>query len=532
LATTAKSISGSYNSSVPLSFEHACTAIQFKVENIPSTASLKSITLKGVQYKGKYSFNANTSSPWTLESATTDFTLSNGTSSLPQAEDGTVYTNNADNSYFMMLPQEFGEDSEAEVEVVLGFTGDKSDITYKASLAGTEWAQGKIVKYAISIDADYVFELSNLSSTVDAHYIIESLSIGANNFLDGKDWMVSVNNDATILYAEKANSYIQSGYWTDRYINSSGGDLGSARGDTLITGSDTQKNGSDVYILIPENSGTQSRDITVSIWINNKLFAQHKINQLAAVNGWEQIDEGAEGEFGFNWKRVANYIYPYTVTYLNTSNKTYCQSVINDNGASSYASVKYYSVSTGRIRYYIKIDYTQLSNITGISSSNGYENTIILKDKAGTAATNDFENVLLSILKQDNSGDNAFRIKDSETDPDSAPEPDNGETNSNTSAAIGECLKKNKYNLTLTTTTVENNITIKGYTPTISDSDIHWYLPAVDEFNDIPTNIQDPITPADCWSSTIADEDNTKAKNGKGGEVDRSTALHIRTKRK
>jgi hypothetical protein len=543
LATTAKSISGSYNSSVPLSFEHACTAIQFKVENIPSTASLKSITLKGVQYKGTYSFNATTSSPWTLESATTDFTLSNGTSSLPQAEDGTVYISNADNSYFMMLPQEFDEDSEAEVEVVLGFTGGKSDITYKASLAGTEWAQGKIVKYAIDIDADYQFDITidEDSKTVDAHYIIAKISVDSSTaFLDGKGWEISANNDATLLYADSAKSYIQEGFWVDQEIDVNGVST-SARGSSTLSGYEKDLKGQTIYVMIPENTGSDSRDITLSVKINNKDFTKGNktITQLATTDyGWEQIEENDEKfEFGFNWTRVVYYGYVYNYIIIVRETDTICQNIIDGYGAGEYASVESYKLYTGDLayklgisyatRHAIKIDYSAMSSLENNSSTEGLSNTIELQNKMGLSASTSFEEYISSMKKTEagKTDENAFKES---TGGYNQPPITTG-TLSEGSAAMDECLKKNKYHIQLKSISQEtdNKDTDNYEGSTLVLDELAWYLPAYGEFSSAPSD----VTPSQYWSSTVV-AGGTYSYDGSGAQQLRSKELHIRVKRK
>jgi hypothetical protein len=538
---------GSYNAAVGLAFEHICTSIQFVVSNIPSDASITAVRLKGIKNSGTYSYTTNS---WTLGSATDDFELSNS-QGLTIEDDSYIAS---DKNCFIMLPQDFETDSEATVEVVLS-EPDKDDKTktntktYSAKLAGSSWPIGQKVRYSIDIDAEYTFQLTNLSTTVDAHYVIVKTAIGSNNFLDGKSWSISVDNDASILYEEDANEFIIDGYWTDRYLDSSSKDKGSARGTSEITGTDTEKNGKSVYILIPENNGTASRYIVVTIKIDGKEYKTYKINQLAAIDGWEQIDEGKKAEFGFSWNRKANLIYPYDYepgasifgTYIETTKeknyKAYCQSVIDDNEANAYATVQNYSVglTTNSIlrRYYIAIDYSTLgSSLDCDDRKDGWNNTKTLKDKAGTTTSTSFEDILLSIMKTENNtsenfNPHAFRYPNS-GDGSYRPDDPSGE-NITTSAAVGVCLKKNKYNLKENSNTIDN-VTMSGYSPTLVE--LVWYMPAVDEFNSAPSGVKDAITPSECWSSTISTEDATVAYLGNGDTALRTSSHKIRAKRK
>lgn len=525
LVSKVTGVAGDNNRVQSLDFQHICTAIQFVVNNIPSGSTITAIRLKGIQNSGTYSFASNA---WTLGTATTDYEL---TGSFTADSSITPDTNS-----FMMLPQSFATTSDAKVEVILSETG-KADKSYTASLSGTTWAQGKVVKYAIDIDADYKFEFSDLTDVVDAHYVIVKAAIGSDNFLDGKDWSVTVDNNATILYSDDANDYIKDGYWTDRYLGTNGGDEGSARGTNEITGSDTKKNGKEIYILIPENTGSESRTITLTIKIRGKKFTTRTITQLAAVDGWEQIDEGDEAEFGFNWNRKANLIYPYDYTVGFSKEKTYknyCQSIIDDNDANTIASVENFSVgltSSSLVRrYYIAINYNNLVGTKLITSDinyNGLGNTKRLKENAGTTVTKSFEDVLLSIKKveEGKTNESAFRYPKSD-DGNYRPADATGDIIT-TSAAIGKCLKKNKYN-------IKKNVSDSGetgYSPTLSTEDLVWYMPAVDEFSSAPTNVRDAINKSEYWSSSLKGGTETMVYLGDGSTAERSDTHKIRAKR-
>jgi hypothetical protein len=540
-------VAGNNNAAVGLAFKHICTSIQFVVSNIPSDASITAVRLKGIKNSGTYSYASNS---WTLGSATNDFKLSNS-QGLTIDDDSYIAS---DDNCFIMLPQDFETGSEAMVEVVIS-EPDKDDATkkntktYSAKLAGSSWPMGQKVRYSIDIDAEYTFQLTGLSTTVDAHYVIVKAAIGSNNFLDGKDWSISVDNDATILYEEEANEFIKEGYWTDRYLDSDSKDTGSARGTSEIKGTDTEQNGKGVYILIPENTESESRDITVTININKKLFTTYKINQLTAIDGWEQIDEGEKAEFGFSWNRKANLIYPYSYepgTYnIFTGNykestkekdyKDYCQSVIDDNEAGAYATVQNYLAGLRVRRYYIAIDYSTLGTSLDCADRNdGLSNTKTLKAEAGTTTSTSFEDILLSIMKTENNtsenfNPHAFRYPN-DGDGDDRPADPSGD-NTITSAAVGVCLKKNKYNLKKNSNTIDG-VTMSGYSPTLATEDVVWYMPAVDEFNSVPSDVKDAITPLECWSSTISTEDATVAYLGNGDTASRTSSHKIRAKRK
>jgi hypothetical protein len=533
LVAASQGVAGDNNKVVPLSFSHLCTSVQFVVGSIPSDRYLKAVRLKGVANSGTYSL---TGSSWTLDGSTGDFELT-GNAGLDIAEDGSV---TSEENCFMMLPQSFSSDSEAKVEVVLAYTATKKEQTYTASLAGAEWQAGQAVKYSISVSTDYQLELKDLPNQVDAHYIISKVTLNAS-YVANDTWTLSADNGATLIYADEANEYISDGFWTDRIVDD-GVDIGSARGDSIGGGTLTSER--NVYVMIPENTGTESRNITLKFSINGKQYKTYTITQLAAVNGWEQIQDGNGADFGFYWDRVVYYVYLYQsgssdYTANSKSHKSYCESVIKENGAGDYAEVDYTDSKTGltalsmRRWYYIKIDYGKLGSLAANSDSEGYSNTLALYKKAGAAVANSFEKTL-STIKKTQSGhedENAFAIGEG-IDVNQAPAP-TGEFGINSSAAVGECLKKNRYNLKKVSSSSSKddgdntNEDATALTPVIEESDIVWYLPAVNEFSSAPSGVNG----ASCWSSTVDASGSTNAYNGAGESVSRKSSLSVRARR-
>jgi hypothetical protein len=524
LVAASKGVAGDNNSVVQLSFSHLCTSIQFVVGNIPSDRYLKAVRLKGVANSGTYSF---TGSSWTLDGSTGDFELT-GSAGLDIAEDGSV---TSEENCFMMLPQSFSSDSEAKVEVVLAYSATKKEETYIASLAGAEWQAGQAVKYSISVSTNYQLELKNLPDQVDAHYIISKVTLNAS-YVANDTWTLSADNDATLIYADEANEYISDGFWTDRIVDD-GVDIGSARGDSIGGGTLTSER--DVYVMIPENTGTESRNITLKFSINGKQYKTYTITQLAAADGWEQIQESNDADFGFYWDRVVYYVYVYSsgqsdYTINSYAHRTYCQSIIDENGAGDYSNVgytDYYSFWEGGLlrRYYIKIDYGLLGSLAANSDSDGHANTVLLYQKAGSAVSNSFEKTICSIKKTESGHENEYAFSEGKgIDVNRAPA-STGEFGISSSAAVGECLKKNRYNLERVSTSDDEGAS--GLTPVIEESDIVWYLPAKGEFSSAPSGVNG----ASCWSSTVDANGSKNAYNGAGESVDRNSSLSVRARR-
>lgn len=402
------------------------------------------------------------------------------------------------------------------------------------------WKMGNKTTYTININ-NYQFSIEN-TTDIDAHYVILTTDIKAEGVRADKNWTVTCEEtpDVTIQLQSEMNEYSRQGFWTDKlYKESKNSEPESARGakSLELTGSGSFP----VAIFVPENTGEAARDIRLTVKVDGKTEKELFIRQLCPAwtgnVGWEQIDDNEMAQYGFKWNRVACYMYVYSYSSLEFSKreryKEYCQSVINENSASKYASVENWEYQKGRLgvvlayRWYIKVDYSKLNSLTGIAESilDGMSNTINLFNNAGSATTGSFESILGSILKTEKGQENqtAFRIGDGSSLRDEygittyqAPAPT--DDNINGSPAVGNCLKKNRYNLLQTTATVDGTEVI-SLSPFIKEEDIFWYLPAVDQFSTLPSAVASSIVPGDCWSSTaVTDGENAYLGNGNTDE--------------
>ena len=127
-------------STLPLTFNHALTAVRFVCGNDMQGGSVKSVSLKKVYSKGTFNYETNS---WSNANAPADFsqTLNKSTTGSP---DEALTT---DVQTFMMIPQTLPDG--AQIEVV--FTDNAGiDHTLTADIKGTEWPIGKTVNYKIS----------------------------------------------------------------------------------------------------------------------------------------------------------------------------------------------------------------------------------------------------------------------------------------------------------------------------------------------------------------------------------------------
>lgn len=127
----ANSYEVSETSSVPIFFRHMLTAVKFKTSNNIPACTVKSISLKGVKYKGYHNWQAHNSIilSWNPDADTRDFTLDfpNGKEVAENTE--TELTGKGET--FFMMPQTFGDDSEARLEVDVGDEWGRTDIECK-----------------------------------------------------------------------------------------------------------------------------------------------------------------------------------------------------------------------------------------------------------------------------------------------------------------------------------------------------------------------------------------------------------------
>lgn len=153
----ANSYEVSETSSVPIFFRHMLTAVKFKTSNNIPACTVKSISLKGVKYKGYHNWQAHGSGilPWDPDADTRDFTLDfpNGKEVAENTE--TELTGKGET--FFMMPQTFGDDSEARLEVTLVMNGVEQTLSAKLKditangYGYSYWAAGTTVTYKLSI---------------------------------------------------------------------------------------------------------------------------------------------------------------------------------------------------------------------------------------------------------------------------------------------------------------------------------------------------------------------------------------------
>ncbi len=528
-------IAGNYNASVPLSFRHICTAVRFVVGEIQA-GTVKRVALKGVRNAGTYDMAA---ASWTLAETTADYsqTLDKAMSGTEAA--GTAIT--TAEGTFMMLPQTLP--SGAEVEVVFSPTvGEERTLT--ATIGGTAWPMGNTVTYRLTITPEYELEFVSEPEVQDAHYEICTVNVKATNVSDEDEWVLeavaSDGAEVSVQMEADVNQFAKEGFWTDKVIENNQITATSARGTNSLVGKGSGEY--EIYLFLPENSGNSDRTVTLSLKMKGAArdLATLSIVQKCPADGWEQIDDSETGEYGFNWNRKVAYIFPYNLgaglvtQYTEKQANELINNIITQHNATDYASINEYNPSRVTTRVYVLIEYEKLNIVSAESSDDGHGNTLELYRKAGSAATGEFEQALLNTYKTEagHTDEHMFRLPDDSSDnrdPLAVPRP-SGENNPQ-SGILNYILKKNRYYLLKTETSIGTTIATTT-SPYIKEEDIVWYLPAYGEFNTLPSDIISPIRSSDCWSSTANNTANTEAYLGDGSSVTRNTVKYVRAKRK
>lgn len=500
LAYATDEMAGDAKTSVPLKFDHICTAVQFVVGKEMQPGSIKSITLKGVKNVGSYSFESNS---WTLGKLTADFVHNVNKSVNASAPDDTPKESITDDAgCFVMLPQTLPDGASVEITFHDNTTG--KDRTLTASLAGQEWPQGKRVKYNISITPDYILDITDLPETQDAHYVICKTSVKAEKIPAGKNWTLKAkaSDGADVTMLTQLNQYQQNGFWTDRILfqssnSTSAVDQGSARGTNTLSGTGN----TDVYIFLPENVSDNERSITLTLTLEGtsapaveKEFKQLNPDWVGDY-GWEQIENDPQANWGFDWNRKVTYRKNNVLWNLLIYGPM-INDLVKENQAEGYTSVS----KTGFLqRTIISIDYSKLNNLNSLNltDNNGLNNTRVLFEFSGSATTGNLEQDIKNLAQRGSNG--VFDITTQSG------------TNNMESAALGYILKKNRYNiLKIEKKDDEGNIVVSE-SAVIKRNDIVWYLPAKSQMQSAPSN--QPLKGV-YWSSTPDGNSNAWASNG------------------
>ena len=475
---------------VSLQFKHLCTAVVVKTGATMAPGTIKSVTVTNVRNSGTYDMLR---SAWTLNNATTSYTVSSNMATGSTTAEGTKL--NADDATFMLLPQTLGAESKLEVMFHDNISGRDRLLT--ASLNGAEWPMGKTVTYRLSITPEYELEFTSEPQVQDAHYVIYPIKIKVDPGLTGGWKLKSTSPKVTLR--KNLTELEEVGYWIEE-----------DRGTQTIEG--TESGDITVYAFLEENVTNAERDVVLEL--SPKGFpsatpAKFTIRQLCPSwntdgLGCERI-EGKKYQWGFLWGDNMKMVYTVPGWILK---KWWVEIVLtwfNDYG--KYITVDRDSWSTS---FRVTIDFNKIpSPNVAKSPTDGKKNSSELYNFNGIS------DVSALIKRLENWG---------------------GTTNQTfplnpTEFAVRAAVMKNKFNKEVQTSAGE---TIER--PILKSENLVWYLPAKEEITAIVDN-EYPLQ-GNYWTSTasdIAEDDENAYKyilNSGASLEKRTTLLNVRAVRK
>lgn len=476
---------------VSLQFKHLCTAVVVKTGATMAPGTIKSVTVTNVRNSGTYDMLR---SAWTLNDATTSYTVSPNMATGSTTAEGTKL--NADDATFMLLPQTLGADSKLEVMFHDNISGRDRLLT--ASLNGAEWPMGKTVTYRLSITPEYELEFTSEPQVQDAHYVIYPITIKAEN-LGANGWKLVSNDTRNVTFVENFGNddikrLVDNGYWLKDYCGKS--ELTSTtRGDIKV------------YVFIKENITDADRDIKLTLTpadYPNAASVTFDFKQYCpAWNNGIGVERKQETDYpwGFNWDSSMKITYSMPKGFW----MGIWHALFTIFGNTKYVTQEGYAW-TGTWK--VTVDFSKVPKLTtATSATDGLKNTWEIYNFEGIS---DAETIMRQLESWGGVPDKTLP-----TNP--------------TEFAAAACAKKNPFGVTINTKDGQNL-----YLPTLSQSDLVWYLPAQDE----APNMVDGIYPlsGNYWTSTaITDPGTTSYKYTVGASAspeDRNNFIHVRAVRK
>lgn len=476
---------------VSLQFKHLCTAVVVKTGATMAPGTIKSVTVTNVRNSGTYDMLR---SAWTLNDATTSYTVSPNMATGGTTAEGTKL--NVDDATFMLLPQTLGADSKLEVMFHDNISGRDRLLT--ASLNGAEWPMGKTVTYRLSITPEYELEFTSEPQVQDAHYVIYPITIKAEN-LGANGWKLVSNDTRNVTFVENFGNddikrLVDNGYWLKDYCGKS--ELTSTtRGDIKV------------YVFIKENITDADRDIKLTLTpadYPNAAPVTFDFKQYCpAWNNGIGVERKQETDYpwGFNWDSSMKITYSMPKGFW----MGIWHALFTIFGNTKYVTQEGYAW-TGTWK--VTVDFSKVPKLTtATSATDGLKNTWEIYNFEGIS---DAETIMRQLESWGGVPDKTLP-----TNP--------------TEFAAAACAKKNPFGVTINTKDGQNL-----YLPTLSQSDLVWYLPAQDE----APNMVDGIYPlsGNYWTSTaITDPGTTSYKYTVGASAspeDRNNFIHVRAVRK
>ncbi len=536
------SVPGDNNAAVPLSFTHLLTAVNVVAGSQMIDGTIESISFSGLVDDGTLDMT-NIAAGWKLQNLDRVTYTVNSNVAINHTEGQNLL---GDGNTFLLLPQTLSKTVNAITVVVRNSDGTPRELT--APLSG-EWKMGTTNTYRISITPEYELKFEDAEIPVqDAHYVSFTTKVEAGN-LKGKNWSVAVScddkADATVQLESEVSIYVKGttngGFWLDRKIVN-GSDQGSARGTASVT--DGEEGTIELRVFLPENVTEKDRTVTLNLSVDGKSVATKTVTQKCPAwdgnTGWEVLNDGQQGPWGFDSRKRVVYVYNrgwldlQSLALTNLRNNV--QSIVNqydpNHRYATYGTFEYAGWLDTYTYPYVSIDYSGFNNLgsNASSSEDGLINTKQLYGLAGPVYSNALGAALENVHKYGGYGSSAMVNRDDAQYRVPADVPTN-ETDVNFKSVLSEVLKKNAYNL-VTTTTGTGDEQITTTAPHIEASAIKWYLPANGQFGSMPAWIGTGPQASQIWSSTVARNSGSVSQAYLGvGQDARTTTHYVRAAR-
>ena len=158
-----------YKQSIPLTFNHALTAVRFK---IGFDCTVTKLEVKGIYNSGTYTFGngweVNTTSTDANAKLTSNYTFTFGENGSGQPFTANAFLADGENT-LMMIPQTLS----SSAQVKLTYIEDGTEKTIISTLAGKVWQEGKMITYTLhktSAPTTIYFDLAAGNVTLGSTY--------------------------------------------------------------------------------------------------------------------------------------------------------------------------------------------------------------------------------------------------------------------------------------------------------------------------------------------------------------------------
>ena len=242
----------SYKQSIPLVFNHALTAVRFK---IGFDCTVKSLKVTGICNSGTYTFGQG----WSNTQSTKDYTFTFGETGSGQPFSANAFLTDGNNT-LMMIPQTLSSSS----KVILTYIEGGTEKTITSTLKDKVWQEGKMITYTIhktSAPTTIYFDLAAGNVTLGSTY-------------SGK---VYVNGTETVISGPHVAGNVYYVYQSTESNRSSSGII--------------QENGINTFVRPPYNAVKRAQG---ELW---RDYIINNTNVVEVIDNWvtDVANAGREG---------------------------------------------------------------------------------------------------------------------------------------------------------------------------------------------------------------------------------------------